>query len=493
MATTAGLTQFKRVYENPESVMGGQYESRMGYYRLLWAQYNNSMFDDIAAFASYRAQYKLYRMTRSIYNPTRRLVDFYASQIYPGVLSEDGSELPEGIAIAIPFADDTPPLLKSAIAQFWQWTNWQSGKSDMLRYGACTGDVLVEVVDDLDRQKVTANVVWPGLVAALQLDSTGNVKAYALEYKVIDEGTHKEYTFRKEVDDETIRFFKDQKPFDYYGEGAEVKNPYSFVPAVWVKHRSLGGDHGAPAIHGSMGKIDELNSLASHIHDQIHKVIGAPVMLWSAGAIANLVSGSKRGATDELAIPEADRESVLILRGPQGGHVESLAGDLDLSQAMPYLDSLIKEIEQDHPELAMYRELRAMSQVSGPGAARMMGDVGGVVGEVAANYDQQSVKLFQMAVAIAGWRLSRGDWRSPLTRQQEKFRGFDLDSYNRGDLDFAIMPRPLIPLTEMEKIAKDRAQLSLQTDQQAQAAGPAIGGADQDAGAIERRLRAGIR
>jgi hypothetical protein len=59
--------------------------------------------------------------------------------------------------------------------------------------------------------------------------------------------------------------------------------------------------------------------------------------------------------------------------------------------------------------------------------------------------------------AIAGWRLKTGAWQQ-RTRQQDKFRNYDLTSYAKGDLDFSIMPRPLISQTEAEAIANDKAR-----------------------------------
>jgi hypothetical protein len=480
-ATNAALVAWRRSYFDPEQVTGGQYiYSRAAEFRLLWSYYDNSAFEQLAQWQGYKKTYSLYRQTRSLYNPVRRLVDFYAAQVYPGVLSEDGTKLPEGIPLAIPLAEDTPTQLKAAIAQFWQWSNWQSGKAIMVRYGAATGSVLVEIVDDLVREKVTANIVWPGLVRKLTLDATGNVKAYTIEYRAYDIEDALPYTYRKTVDAEFIQQWRDGTPWAPDDGDPVVPNPYGFVPAVWVKHRDLGGDHGAPAIHGSLGKIDEMNSLASHIHDQIHKVIGAPIVLWSEGGIANLFGQPKRGDTAEFAVPEADRESLLMLKGPAGGHAESLAGALDLGQALPYLDKLLGEIESDYPELALFRDLRQMSQVTGPAAARLMGDVGGNVWEAAANYDNASIKIFQMAVAISGWRVQNGDWGTP-SRQQAKFSGFNLESYAKGDLDIAITVRPLIPVTKLEQIAIDRQNLLLEADK------AAFGG---DTAAIAQRLTA---
>lgn len=477
-ATLAAYRAFQHVYFDPGAATVA-HETRIAYANLLWAFYSNSVWEDIAQWSTYRAKSRVYRNIRSIYNPVRRLVDFYAGQVYPGVLSEDGANLPDGVQIAIPLADDTPQPLRAAIAQTWRWSNWQSGKAVMLRYGAAAGSVLVEVVDDLARGKVTYNVVWPTQVTELTLDAAGNVKAYTIEYQVTDEGG-KPYQYRKEVDGDAWRFFRDNKPYDY-GQGAEYANPYGFVPAVWIKHRDLGSDWGAPAIHGSIAKINELNSLAAHIHDDIHKKVAAPKIFFGDGQIRNAFeSTTKRGATDEFSPENQDREGLLYLKGPAGGSIGDLSGGLDLSKAIPYLQQLIGEIEQDYPELALYRELRAMSQITGPAASRLMGDASAMVYEVQANYDNATIHLFQQAVAIGGWRLETGAWSNP-TRQQELFRGFDLSSYARGDLDFAIMPRPLIAMTATERIEAERARLALDSDRATASV----------AGDLEARLLAG--
>ncbi len=90
-----------------------------------------------------------------------------------------------------------------------------------------------------------------------------------------------------------------------------------------------------------------------------------------------------------------------------------------------------------------------MSQVTGPAASRLVGDVASRFAEAAASYDQANIKLFQMAVAIAGFRANSGAWGT-LNRQQQKFTPFDLESYERGDLDMSIMPRPLLVPTRSE-------------------------------------------
>jgi hypothetical protein len=457
-----GYYAARRVFEDP----AGNYQSQnwtdmQAAYSLLWAYYNNALFDRTASlgnssvWSAYKSAYTLYRNIRLIYNPTRRLVDFYAGQVYPGVLSVDGSTLPDGVPMAIPFEHDTPSTLTAAIAQFWQWSNWQAKKAVMVRYGAALGSVLIEVTDDPERGKVSAEIVWPGFVSDLELDPAGNVKGYALEYLSLDAEENRSFLYRKEVDGDYYRYYRDGQPYNY-GSGTTVPNSYGFVPAVWVKHSDTGSDVGSPAIAGSLGKIDELNNLASHVHDQIHKVIGAPLVLWSSGSLQNLFGATKRGATSEFPEPTADTESVLMLKGPPDGKVDSLAGALSLADSMTYMQQLMTEIERDHPELTVFEELRTMSQVTGPAASRLVAPAISRLAEAAANYDRQSVKLFQMAVAIGGMRASSGAWGN-LSRQQQKFSSFSLDSYTRGDLDLAILPRPVLIPTKLETAQEKQA------------------------------------
>jgi hypothetical protein len=474
----AGIYAARRVFEDPSTAHQQEmFAQRSSEFMLLWAYYNSSMFDKTARWLNsgswqnnafwpasggwqlYKSNYNLYRNIRMIYNPVRRLVDSYAGWIYPGVLSEDGDDLPDGVQLAIPFSDDTDPALKMAIAQFWQWSNWQAKKSVLVRYGAALGSVLIEAIDDVERGKIYGEIQWPGFVRHLSLDAAGNVKAYSLQYSVwnLDEGS---YLYRKDVDQDQICYYRNDEPYDY-GYGAIVENIYGFVPAVWIKHIDVGADYGSPSIAGSFGKIDELNNLASHAHDQIHKIIGAPAVIWSDAPISNLFGkeSKNRGTTTDFEKPAQEQENVLMLKGPSGGSLSSLAGNLSLSDTKEYMVNLLSEIESDHPELTFYQQLRTMSQVTGPGANRMMGDVESRVVECQANYDQAMIKLFQMSVAIGGMRANSGAWGT-LNRQQQKFKPFGLDSYARGDLDMAIMPRPLLMPTKKE-IAEEKQSMWL--------------------------------
>ena len=498
-AASAAYNAFRLVYANPaQEQMRAAFHSRIQQYDLLWSYYDNSVFDVAEkSWQGFRANQGLYRNTRALYNPTKRLVDFYAGQIYPGVLSTDGENLPENVRLAIPFAQDTDPALTQAIAQFWEWSAWQKWKNTLPRWCAALGSTLVEIVDEPQKGMIYANVVWPSHVIDLKLDNQGRIKSYIIEYLTEEPlpwavaqtvaigvaAPYRQYRYRKEVDLTSVRFYKDGTPWDYTtatpnGPGAVTQNIYGFVPAVWFKHSDVGGIHGQPAIAGSLNKINELNSKASQLNDYIGKAIAAPAIITSDRPLAGLTTDPnapgytqggkggqkvKRPATDDYG-PEANqnRESLGIISAPQGTEVKSLVGTLDIASTMAVLKSLYEEIENDNPEITFWAKLQAMGQVTGPAVSMLSGDVASRVQEAAALYDHASKELFGMAVAIGGMRANNGDWQTAndgwgLNRQQAKFALFDLDSLTNGDLDFEIMPRPLMPPTKSDQ-ATERQQ-----------------------------------
>lgn len=473
MAVTAAYLAAKRVYLNPSAVVrAADSQARFAQYNLLLAYYLNSNFEDVAAWQNYVGSLGLYQFTRSIYNPTKRVVQFAVGQMYPGVLTPDGLPLPDGTPLAIPLSRDTPPELRLAIAQAWAWGWWIKNLRMAIRFSAITGSALVEAGDFPKKGRVAPVVHWPGRVPEFRLDQFGNLKRYVIEYDSEDPVTRDLFTYRREVDDVTVKTFRDSRPNGFDGAPAEYRHGYGFAPAVWLKHRDEGSDVGAPAITG-IGKIDELNSLVSHIHDQVHIEVDAPAILWFKGSLGRLGSQDTAGAATRA------RGGKLILTGPDGGSKESLAGNLDLAATDTHIARLMNEIEEDHPELKMWKELRSMSAVTGPGAQRMLGDVQSVVADAQAGYDQQFIKLHQMLVAIGGDRARSGAWGRDLTDAQRKFLPFSLDSYARGNLDHSIDPRPLVPETQSEKWAASLARATAATAWQPLLGGSAVLALDQ--------------
>lgn len=485
MATKAAVSTFRRVYANPAQPAQEE-EQRIAAYDLLWAYYINSAFDDLARWQAYKARNRLYRQTRPIYNPARRLVDFYAGIVYQGRWTTRPQEMTRPDA-AIPWATETPPALLAAIGQVYTWSNWASQKALMLRYGAALGDVLTVVIDDPAAGKVYLDTIWPGNVARIDLNPAGDVIAYVLEYPATD-ASGQTYTYRREVDKDSFRTYRDDQPHAYGDTPAVTPNPYGFVPATWTMHTPTGGSHGEPALR-NIGKIDEINALAAHALDQAHRILEAPILITGDNISGAGITPARSGPT--TASPTAGRSpdpgDLKVITAATGGDIK--APRLDPGEAIEHIDHLLKEIEADHPEIGMYNQLRSMTQVSGPAADRLFGDVAALVTEARTQYDRSTVKLFQMAVAIAGWRLASDAWSEPST-QQQRFTGYGLDSYAAGDLDLSIQSRPLILPTEAEMIAIERQRIGLDADRQYSAAGQPPTTSNTPAGIADRLRRA---
>ena len=431
-----------------------EFATPSSFYHLLWEYYRNEAYSDIEVWSTYLQSRGMYKATVNIYNPVRRLVDFYSGIVYSGTITHDGGPLDDGHPSAIPFDIDTPPEILAAASQIFQWSNWQTENHVMVRFGACVGSVLVEILDDVEKGRVRWNVVWPGFVDELELDDYGNLKMYSLEYEAFDYDTGTNYTYRREVNKKSISTFKDNSPFGYGNHPAVYEHPYGFVPAVWIRHTNSGTDIGYPALR-SISKIDHLNSLASHAVDQMHKISGAPVV----------VSGDSVGRLSDSIGPTVpainQKDTIEIIRGAAGTTVQTLS--LPAGETMAHIERMISEIEKDHPELTLYEQMRGMSQITGPAAERLFGDVASYVNEARAAYDMGTVKLVQMGLAVGGYRANGGGWKK-MTHQQQKFTPFNIDSYEDGDLPLSILPRPLVPVSESEIIQLQRDRIALENE-----------------------------
>jgi hypothetical protein len=209
--------------------------SRRAYHHTLRQFYNNTVYEDARIWQAYKSSYRLPRSIRSIYNPTRRAVDFYAGKVYGGAWTEDGKPLPDGTPHALPFPpdvlDDRPELIRAGM-QFLNWGQWGTNRTLYVRETAMLGTGLVEIVDDLDKADVHPEIVPMERVANVTLDAMGNVKGYVLEYRAYDEDRDTQYDYKKVVTGESITEWRDRVVT------REDENPYGFVPATWTKHRA---------------------------------------------------------------------------------------------------------------------------------------------------------------------------------------------------------------------------------------------------------------
>jgi len=439
-------------------------------YHMLERYYANEQFSTL-----YTADGTAYSGNRSIYNPTNRVVGFYAGRVYSDAWSDDGKPLSDGSPSTVPFSDDVEDDVRLASMQALTWSNWNRRRYRYVRTGAIYGDVALKPHLDIERRKVYVQIIDPEYVTDIRFNETGDVIEYRIDIPTQDDDLQRTtYLHGERWTKESFTTYRDDREVSIDGMPATQANPLGFVPFVWVNHRDLGGVHGAPAIDTVIPKIDELNAIVTASHDYIDKLNKQPI---------GIASDSKwgRGANDVMVIDSdpdgTGRKRSGILKGPGDMRTFNLLQDLGLGPSLEYVRELISEIEKDLPETVVDEQLRSMQQVTGPGASRMMADVQNRLFEAEGNYDAGLIDACQMCISMGAFAARSGLWgpTSQMTEGQRLFLPFDLTSYDRGELAMDFLQRPLITETAME-----RTQLALTREQLKTATGLSESGYSDD-------------
>ena len=437
-AVRAGMDAYnERALVPVESYGWDTYQARLLRYQIYTAYLNNTAYSSLESFSPVlKASNRLYKKIRGIYNPVARQNKLLISYIYGG--SIDMEHLTGG---AIPIVTANPAVI-DAIRQTFTWSQWGVNKSLMVRWGASLGDVALKIVDDRERQKVRMEVLNPGQIRDVELDEVGNVKAIIIEYEraenpiigdiqpsrfgVLNTRQAKTYTYTEKIDAEKFQTFKNGEPFPYYSDMngqplTEWPNEYGFVPVALGGHAPLGLTWNANAFYESLRKVDEVNDQASLLNDQVRKVV-----------IPLLFGKNIRQKNDiQLAGSEEDKYNI-IYSTSENSDLVPIAPNIDIAGVAGNIKDMLAELERDLPELALQRMRENGGNFTSPGVRAAYSDAEGRIIEARGNYDSTLVRALQMAISIGGYN------------GYTNFQSFNLDSYDRGDLDFYVKDRPVI-------------------------------------------------
>ena len=412
------------------------YEARLSRYWIYASYRNNTVYSNFNTIArQLKAANRLYKNIRGIYNPVFRQNQLLVSYIYGG--SIDMENLLGG---AIPIVTSNKRLIEP-IKQTFTWSRWGETKSLYTRYGALFGDVALKIIDDREKQKVRLEVLHPGKIRDVEFDAVGNVQSVIIEYereeevdvdsirparlRVFNPMAFKVYTYTEKITKDKFQTFKDGEPFAFYTDMngqpvSEWDNEYGFVPIVLCQHQPSGMKWGENAFHASIHKVNEINDQASLLNDQVRKII------------IPLLYGANIRGKEEIQAASDDKEKFTIIYGPENSSLTPVVGQIDIVGASQNIDKMLQELERDLPELALQRMRESGGDQTAPGVSAAYSDAIGRVQEARGNYDSALVRALQMAVSIGGYNRYVG------------FNGFNLQSYDAGDLDFYIKDRPVI-------------------------------------------------
>lgn len=413
------------------------YETRLARYWHNRRYADNSIYHAVNSYAdTYKYNESLYKGIRGLRNPIGRLVQIEAAKVFGGAIDYDNFEAG---AIVIDGADDT---LKESITTILKWSNFDLLKTLFVREGGTMGDIALKVVDDVDREKVRLEILDPRKVYDVQFDEVGNVKYIDIRYERWDAELEKWYMYREVIDKEQFATYRDDAPFAYMQDGAgnEVDrwtNPYGFVPVQWTEHVSTGLGFGVTSFNHVRHKIDNLNDVATLIHDNVRKVVNAKY-----GVTGAKPTPASDGSPTTITVTDDNRDKAPMLYLGDNGKITPIVSPIDIEGALHAAMDQQREIESDLPQLALQRMRESNSSLSGVAIENMYSDAIDIIGELQGNYSGSLVQALQMAVSVAAFRRYAG------------FTGYNLNSYDNGAIDFEIKPRVLFrdALSTLERL-----------------------------------------
>lgn len=428
------------------------WEARRLRYAILWAFYQNTIYRNINSWATaYRTEYALYKYTRSIYNPTRRLANFWKTHLQGGRLTMD-EKVKSFKFLPIEFGAKADEKLFEAIQKLWEWSNWLRQRSLYYLYGVTLGDVGLKIVDDIDREKVYIQIVHPGTVEDVVLDPFGNVKGYTMvEQRIDPEKDNKtaKYTevVSREEGSKTVFYktYKNDELFDWVsdsGSSAEWEIDYGFVPFVWVNHINNGLVYGEAEIHSNRVLFHEVDDVASGMNDHIRKALNLPKMFTGVKKKSAIEAAHSSSFIDE---PEPGRDEILALyTGNENAKVYSMMEPLDYPGVLGNIEKMLNNIEKEYPELRL-DSLEAEGKPLSGRALKIAREPTQTKGdEYRVPYDAGLVAAHKMGISIAGFR------------KYKDFKKFNLKSFEKGKLTHMIGARPMFNADPSDELEEDK-------------------------------------
>jgi hypothetical protein len=381
-------------------------------YKLNWALYENTAYNDIHSWAvAFKTVKGLYKYIRGVYNPVGRLSDFWASHMWTGQIDKDlgdGDKKHSAIPLIFHKKEQTDPI-KTSLRHFIREANINSMKSLIPLWGSTLGDVFYALRKDAEGKRIYGKMIHPSTVVEVEKNDLGEIISYRIEETVLDPESNyeKECLYaetatlvRDNLGDYHTEYktYKNEVPYAWKDNGiSEWTTKYPFVPLVHFKHQDIGLDFGWSEFHKQTDKILNLDDVASNLSDFIRLSVNAP---W-------LLSGVKRPSNNKFPTaapskksPTPLKQEMRILYAGLNSTAHPLIVDMDMEGTAKFMSSVIEELEKDLPELSldMWNIEGNKGSARALRAARQRTEKKGEIRR--AGYDRNMESLFKMALVM---------------------------------------------------------------------------------------------
>ena len=402
---------------------------------------------------------------RALKNPAHRSVEFFASHLWAGALPE-----------ALPIVSENR-LLEPAVQQLWSWSNWGAQKQVAARRFAMLGDLFVKVRSSgdfvpPDERRVWFQQVAPRSVTDFRKDDRNFITYFRIDVPMIDTDTAGAVTQRwshVEVWDKATGTYRQWR---HLGESVnatvetltgldvtasiEELTGVDFIPIVHAPFRDVGDDRGVGCFVPAIDKIDEVNRLATRLHQMGFRnmrnlwastrtgldAANRPLPAARVGPVMTAINRVRGGTmyTAEGQVEQAADETVIDL--PGATDLKSLVPQLAYGDLLDVLRESMREIESDLPEIQWYRLAEEGAELSGRAIRLKMAPAAKRVEEARGNAETALARLDQMGLSMGQ---AIGLWS-------------DVGSYDAGDFEHAFAAREIFPLSDLDEAESHRAR-----------------------------------
>jgi|SRR5579859_86525 len=416
-------------------------------YRILRAYYfSNGMWDVIEDVL--RRQGISREALKPLRNPAYRVVEFHAGHLWPGALPA-----------ALPIMADRDEIIKP-IQQVWSWSNWAGEKQVAARHSALYGDLFIKVAQTPNLKRVYMQTIEPEHVTDFDTDERGFITYARFDVPRLrrnQDGTSSGYLHTEEWSKETglFRVWESNTLFTTYEytDVSELGEPKTqveiasmgidFVPVVHAKFIDIGEDRGMGSFVPALDKIDEACRTVTRLHQMLFRNLGG---VWALKA--NSLDGTGRpmppprindtdGTTDDDGTITLGDDKLLKLPGLS--ELQSLVPSIDYDAALAILNAQMHELEQDLPELEMYR-ISESGNLSGRAVRLMLAPAIARLTEARGNAEAALIRADQMALTMGA---NAGLW--------------DVGTYEDGDFEHSFEERDILPNDELERAQAQQA------------------------------------
>jgi hypothetical protein len=416
-------------------------------YRILRAYYfSNGMFDIIQDILRRQSIWK--EALKPLRNPAYRTVEFHAGHMWPGALPG-----------ALPIMAAHDEIIKP-IQQVWQWSNWAANKQVGARHSALYGDMFLKVAQTKDKRRVFIQTIEPEHVTDFDTDERDFITYVRFDVPMLrrnQDGTTTPYLHTEEWSKATgmFRLWESESAFTSFQitDVSELGDPIrteeieafgiNFVPVVHAKFMDIGEDRGMGAFVPALDKIDEACRQATRLNQMLFRNMGG---VWALEANSEDAAGRPMppprindtdGTTDDDGTITLGDDKLLKL--PGRSKLASLVPNIDYGAALNILKDHMLELEQDLPELVMYR-ISESGNLSGRAVRLMLAPAIARLTEARGSAESALIRADQMALTMGA---NAGLW--------------DVGTFENGDFEHAFEERDVLPNDELERAQAQQA------------------------------------